>query len=194
MSDNTPENPSNPAVPPHSGEPAQPVQPSAYPPPAYGTPPQPQYAAPQAPPYGTPQPPQYGAPQAQPYGAPQPPQYGAPQSPYGSAPQYPQSPYGAAQPYGAYAAVPKTNVLAVLSMIASIVGALWILPFIGSLAGVIMGHISLKQLSTSGEKGRGMALAGVIVGWIGLALTVLGVIALISFLTFAAVQGERYDI
>jgi hypothetical protein len=87
----------------------------------------------------------------------------------------------------------KTNTLAIISMIASIVGFLWILPFIGSLAGVIMGHISLRQIATNGEKGRGMALAGVIVGYVGLALFVIGIIAFIAFFAFAASQGVRYS-
>ena len=79
------------------GQPAQPPQPGASPPP-YGAPQHggPQYGAPQ---YGVPQyGEQYGAPQ---YGAPQygGPQYGAPQ--YG-APQYGASQYGASpSPYGA---------------------------------------------------------------------------------------------
>lgn len=164
MSDNTPENPATPAVPPPYGAPAQPgaAQPAAYPPPAYGTPPQP---------------PQYAAPQ--------PPQYGQP--------QYPQAAYGAPQqPYGAYATGPKTNVLAVISMIASIAGAIWILPFVGSLAGAIMGHIALKQIATTGEKGRGMALAGVIVGWVGLGLIVLATIAFFLFFIGVAASSSEF--
>lgn len=55
------------------------------------------------------------------------------------------------------------------------------LPLIGSLAGAIMGHISLNQIKRSGEKGRGMAMAGVIVGWVGLGLVILGAIAFFGF-------------
>lgn len=79
--------------------------------------------------------------------------------------------------------------LAIVSMIASIVGILWIVPFFGSLAGAIMGHISLKQIARTGEKGRGMALAGVIVGWAGLALLI--VIAL--FIVFAIAASSQYN-
>jgi uncharacterized membrane protein len=73
----------------------------------------------------------------------------------------------------------KTNVLAVVSMVASIVGFLWLLPFFGPLTGVITGHISLRQISRTGEKGRGMALAGVIVGYAGLAV-ILGIAFLVT--------------
>jgi len=79
-------------------------------------------------------------------------------------------------------------------MIASIAGAIWILPFIGSLAGAIMGHIALKQIAQTGEKGRGMALAGVIVGWVGLGLLVLAVIAFFLFIGIAATSSNiRYS-
>jgi hypothetical protein len=129
-----------------------------------------------APPSAYPYPGQGAAPQAAP------PAYGAP-SAYGAAPAY----------YAGYAG-PKTNVLAIISMIASIVGFVWILPFIGSLAGVIMGHISLRQIARTGEKGRGMALAGLIVGYVGLAFFVIG-IAFFLFFVFAvaASEGTRYS-
>ncbi|MET0672845.1 MAG: DUF4190 domain-containing protein [Microbacterium pygmaeum] len=178
MSDTSPDaTPTDTPAPPYGAPPAgYPGAPSSTPPPApYGAPPA--YGAP-AQPVGAPQP--YGA-APQSYGSPQQP-YGAPQQPYGAAPAY----------YGAYAG-PKTNVLAVVSMVASIVGFIWILPFIGSLAGVIMGHISLRQLATSGEKGRGMALAGLIVGYVGLALFVVGAIVFFSFVAYAASQGARYS-
>lgn len=131
--------------------------------------------------------PSYPPPPAPPYAAPpayQSPQYpGAPQYPGtpGAAPQYPgAAPQYAGYPYGAYPTV-KTNTLAILSLIGAILGFIWVLPLIGSLAGAIMGHISLNQIKRSGEKGRGMAMAGVIVGWVGLGLVILGAIAFFGF-------------
>lgn len=133
-------------------------------------------------------PPYAGAPAYQPPAYPQQQQaYPAqqPVQPYpGAAPTYAPAPYG----YGGYAPAQKTNVLSIVSMIASILGAVWVLPLIGSLAGAIMGHIALNQLKTSGEKGRGMALAGVIVGWIGLGLIVL--VILFFFLAIVAGTGS----
>lgn len=145
-------------------------------------------------------PPAPGAPQGSPaYGQPpayaQPPSYG--QAPYGQAPTYGQqqpapdpysgqAPYGARAPYapgpyGAYAA-PKTNVLAIVSLIASLVGIIFILPFVGSLVGVITGHMSLSQIKRTGEQGRGLALAGTIVGYVGLGIILLVTIFFLSFL------------
>ena len=65
------------------------------------------------------------------------------------------------------------DLVAIVSMIAAIVGFIWVLPFVGSLAGAIMGHLSLGQIKRTGEGGRGMALTGVILGWIGVAIAVL---------------------
>ncbi len=129
-----------------------------------------------------------------------PPAYGAPASPpYASAPgayqppAYPAAPQGAPYGYGGYAPVQPTNTLSIIAMIAAILGAIWILPFIGSLAGAIMGHISLGQIGKTGEKGRGMALTGVILGWIGVAFTVLiGGIILFGILA-ATANGVRYS-
>lgn len=113
------------------------------------------------------------------------------QAPQPGAPGYPsQHPYGYVGGY-AYPPTARTNVLSVLSLVASLTGILMILPFIGSVAAVIMGHISLSQLKTSGEKGRGMALAGTIIGWIGIGLLVLFVAFLVIGLTIAT-SGSRY--
>ena len=48
--------------------------------------------------------------------------------------------------------------------------------------GVVTGHIALEQIKRTGEDGRGLALAGAIVGWASLGFLVLGVILLAVFL------------
>lgn len=102
------------------------------------------------------------------------PAYGA----AGSAPAY-------GQPTGQ-----KTNTLAIVSLVASIAG-LVILWGIGSIAGVICGHISLGQIKKTGEQGRGMAVAGLIVGYVGIALAIIGVIIVIAiFASLAAASGS----
>ena len=59
-------------------------------------------------------------------------------------------------------------------------------------AGAIMGHISLGQIKRTGEKGYGMALAGVIVGWVGVALAVIGVVIIIGLIGWSVENGARY--
>ena len=109
------------------------------------------------------------------YGATPPPAYGQPAPGYGeTAPAY-------GQPAPAYGQPPaaKTNTLAIVSLIASIAGIV-ILWGIGSIAGVICGHISLSQIKKTGEQGRGMAIAGLIVGYAGIVLAIIGVIVAIA--------------
>lgn len=163
--------------------------------PAYDAPPVPRYDAPPAPPYGapaygqnpaaaaTPAQPTYGAEQ---YGAGQ---YGAGQ--YGAG-QYAAGQYAAAQYAASASPTVRTNVLSIISLVASIAGFLWILPVIGPIAAVVTGHISLGQIKRTGEKGRGMALAGTIVGWVGIGAIVLFVIGLLVSIGIAASQSSRY--
>jgi hypothetical protein len=46
--------------------------------------------------------------------------------------------------------------------------------------GAILGHVALNQIKRTDEEGRGMALAGVIVGWALTALAIIGVIVVIA--------------
>jgi len=67
----------------------------------------------------------------------------------------------------------KTNGLAIASLILGIVGV--------SILAIILGHVGLNQIKRNGEQGRGMALAGVILGYIGFAGTVIWIIAVAVF-------------
>ena len=103
-----------------------------------------------------------------------PPAYAQPGAP-AYAPQY---------GYGA-----RTNPLAIVSLVLSLVAVfIW---FLGSLGAVICGHIALSQIKRTGEGGRGLALAGVIIGYIGLGFAVLtGVIY--AIIIAAAVSSNSY--
>lgn len=70
----------------------------------------------------------------------------------------------------------KTNTMALVSLIAGILG-LTLFPFLGSIAAVITGNMGRKEIAASAgaETGDGMAMAGVIMGWIGIGLGVLGI-------------------
>jgi hypothetical protein len=65
-----------------------------------------------------------------------------------------------------------TNGLAVAALVCSILGALCFCPL--AVAGVIMGHVALSQLGKpeNRQEGRGLAIAALIVGYIGLAANV----------------------
>jgi hypothetical protein len=64
--------------------------------------------------------------------------------------------------------------------IASLVlGILW-LDWIGSALALIFGYVALSQIKRRQQKGRGLAIAGITLGWIGVGLLVLVVILAIS--------------
>ena len=80
------------------------------------------------------------------------------------------------QTYGyAYAAAPqRTNGLAIASLV---LGILW-LYWLGSILALIFGYIAKSNIdrSNGAEGGRGMAIAGIVLGWIGVATLVLLII------------------
>jgi hypothetical protein len=112
----------------------------------------------------------------------------------GSAPAYGAAPtYGAAPAYGGgYSAQPKTNTLAIVSLIAGIAG-LVLIPLIGSLTAVITGHMSLSQIKRTGEGGRGLGLTGTILGWVGIAFGILLVILLLALIPFIVMNARTYS-
>lgn len=64
----------------------------------------------------------------------------------------------------------KLNTLAVVSLATAVTG-------FGAVAGVISGHIALKQIGSTKQAGRGMALAGLITGYVFVGLGFAGFIA-----------------
>lgn len=68
-----------------------------------------------------------------------------------------------APPPPVYRAVGRTNGFAIASMV---LGILWIW-WVGSLLALIFGIIALKQIEARGDEGKGMAIAGVVLGAIG---------------------------
>ena len=82
---------------------------------------------------------------------------------------------------------PPTNVLAIASLILSI-SSFVALPLIGSIAGVVCGHIARSQLRESryASEGNGVALAGLIIGWVGIAFYVLLLLLIFGVILAAA--------
>lgn len=164
-------------------------------------------------PYAAPQPdnsnpyanPSYGnaAPQ-KPYEAPQQP-YAAPQDfndPYANPapqqmqPQYMQPQYMQQAPnFGGMAQAPTpSNKSAVISLVASLTTLfmLWVIPVIGTLAaivGIVFGHKALKEISNSYNSGRGVAMTGLICGYVSLAFSLLWGV----FLILLVIAGAMSD-
>jgi predicted RNA-binding Zn-ribbon protein involved in translation (DUF1610 family) len=58
-----------------------------------------------------------------------------------------------------------TNGLAIASFVFALIG--------GALLAVVFGHIALGQIKKSGQQGNGLAVAGVLIGWIEIAVAVI---------------------
>jgi len=93
---------------------------------------------------------------------------------------YPPAPPTGYTPYPAQKS--GTNVLAIIAL----VGA-----FVFPLAGVICGHIALSQIKRTGENGRGLAIAGLIIGYVYIAFIVLMVI--IAIIVGVAASSAGYS-
>ncbi|MEG2777776.1 MAG: DUF4190 domain-containing protein, partial [Aurantimicrobium sp.] len=84
--------------------------------------------------------------------------------------------------------VAKTNVLAIVALVAGIAG-LTVIPFVSSIVAVVTGHMARKEVRRTGEQGEGLALAGLITGYIGLGLGVLVAVLLIAFFGIVIASG-----
>ncbi len=67
---------------------------------------------------------------------------------------------------------PKTNTLAIVSLV---------LAFFISLGAIICGHIALGQIKKTGESGRGLAIAGLVLGYLGLVIGFFAVVVAFVF-------------
>ncbi len=85
-------------------------------------------------------------------------------------------------PYASAPAGPKTNTLSIVALILSI---LWI-----SIPAVICGHIAMGQIKSRGEGGRGLAIASLIIGYIGVLAGLLGIIFWVTVFGIAASSGN----
>ncbi|TXK19209.1 DUF4190 domain-containing protein [Homoserinibacter sp. GY 40078] len=89
----------------------------------------------------------------------------------------------------AYVTARRTNPLAIVSLVLSLSSLLFSITAIG---GVITGHIALAQIKRTGDDGRGLAIAGVIVGYAMIAVLALSLVFFFAMfgLLFATVEGS----
>jgi len=78
---------------------------------------------------------------------------------------------------------PKPNSsLAVVSLVCGLLG--WtLLPFLGSIVAIITGHMARAEIRRNPEAldGDGLAIAGLVLGWVSVALGLLAIVALVLF-------------
>ena len=89
----------------------------------------------------------------------------------------PQPPYPAyQQPYSPYPPAPPTNGLAIAALVCGVGGFVVGLSFIPA---IICGHLARRQIRETGQQGAGLALAGLILGYVGIILFI-ALVALIA--------------
>ena len=75
-----------------------------------------------------------------------------------------------------------TSNLAIFSLVSGLLG--WtLLPWLGSLAAVVLGHMARAEIRRSGGTldGDGLAIAGLVLGWVMIAFSILAVLAVVLF-------------
>ena len=111
-------------------------------------------------------------------------------------PPPPAPPAGAPWPQqaaGLFVASPKTNGFAIAALVCPLVAC-----GIGSILGIVFGHLARSQIRKTGEGGSGLAIAGLIIGYATLGLGILAIVAIAVFAnTFdsqAAAVSDARDI
>lgn len=77
-----------------------------------------------------------------------------------------------------------TNSLAIVSLVCA---------FLFAPLGIVFGHMSLSQIKKSGEEGRGLAMAGLIVSYLMLVATIVVVVVGLVALVLLAESFDRYN-
>jgi len=88
---------------------------------------------------------------------------------------------------------PRTSSMAIVSLIFGILAYVF-LPFVGALIAVICGHSArseIRRAPPGSLDGDGLALAGLILGWIQLAFTAIAVVFLVLLL-FGAIAFHGF--
>jgi hypothetical protein len=97
----------------------------------------------------------------------------------------PDVPYQYAPSMGISTSVPQSyNGLAIASMVLGIVWIYWV----GSVLALVFGYIALKQIRARNESGKGMAIAGIVLGWVG-----AGVLLIVIVVAIVASSSNHFN-
>lgn len=95
-------------------------------------------------------------------------------------------PYGESHPYATGYGNPQrpTNSLAIASLVCA---------FVLAPLGVVFGHMSLSQIKRTGEQGRGLAVAGLIVSYLVIVAAIVVVVVSVVMVALLAQTLEEFD-
>jgi hypothetical protein len=105
-------------------------------------------------------------------------------------PGYGQAPVG--QPWQQAPPATGTNGLAIAGFVLALV---WVCG-IGSILGIVFGFVALSQIKSSRQTGRGLAIAGIVLGFLGIIATVVSIVVLVNEAedAFEEDPNERDDV
>lgn len=66
----------------------------------------------------------------------------------------------------------------------------FILSFFLSIVGIVLGFVALSQIKRTGEHGRGLAIAGIVIGF---AEVVLGILFFVIFVAVFGIAASNYQ-
>ncbi|GAB7049888.1 DUF4190 domain-containing protein [Catenuloplanes indicus] len=99
--------------------------------------------------------------------------------------------------YGGWGTPRKTNGMAIASLVVSVIGAFSLACYgagaIPAAIGAILGHVARRQIRTNGDDGDGMALAGIITGWIVTGIGLLIIAFVVVVVVFAWSTADTTD-
>jgi peptidyl-prolyl cis-trans isomerase B (cyclophilin B) len=107
-----------------------------------------------------------------------------PPPPYGAYPPPPPGPYAGYYGYPGHPQTQSTNALAIVSLVCA---------FLFAPLGILFGHISLSQIKKTGEEGRGLAIAGLVISYLITVLTIVVVVLSVVFVVQVARDLESLD-
>lgn len=114
---------------------------------------------------------------------------------YPTVPQY--APYPAYAPPVPAARQRRTNGMSIASLVVAIVGLLsspcWGAGAAIGLVGAVLGHVGLRQTRQRDEEGGGLAIAGVTVGWVAVAIGIVALGLEIYFWIWVNQVAHRYN-
>ncbi len=98
-------------------------------------------------------------------------------------------------PQGSTSFRPATHTMAILSLVMSVLGIFPpLLPLVGPIVGVITGMVARREILARPDlySGEDLARAGIILGWVGIGLSLLVCVAGLIFFSLFAVSSRSF--
>ena len=77
----------------------------------------------------------------------------------------------------------------VVSLVSLVTALFCYVPILAAPVGAGLGHAALRRIRETGEGGHGLALAGVILGWIGTGVLLLGIVVVVVLVAVSGSSG-----